>query len=173
MEILKGAGVPKGSFYYFFSSKDAFGEALLSEYFRAYHEDMDVLFSKHGLSMAEKLMVYWAGWREHQLAFDFQGRCLAVKLGAEVSDLSEPMREALERGTSGVIARLSVAIEHGVAEGSVLTARPFRQVAESLYSLWLGASVMAKIERSGRPFDTALATTREMLGIVIGSALAA
>jgi len=29
-EVLKSAGVPKGSFYHYFSSKDAFGEALLA-----------------------------------------------------------------------------------------------------------------------------------------------
>ena len=28
-EILTTAGVPKGSFYYYFASKDAFGDALL------------------------------------------------------------------------------------------------------------------------------------------------
>jgi TetR/AcrR family transcriptional repressor of nem operon len=63
-EILKEAGVPKGSFYHFFASKDAFGEALLSDYFEAYHRNMDEMFSKHGLTAAEGLMLYWAGWRE-------------------------------------------------------------------------------------------------------------
>jgi len=35
-EILADAGVPKGSFYHYFGSKDAFGEALLEHYFEAY-----------------------------------------------------------------------------------------------------------------------------------------
>jgi TetR/AcrR family transcriptional repressor of nem operon len=36
-------------------------------------------------------------------------------------------------------------------------------VAESLYQLWLGASVMVKIVRSTEPFDSAMAVTRRML----------
>ena len=32
-EVLTEAAVPKGSFYYYFPSKDAFGEALLKSYF--------------------------------------------------------------------------------------------------------------------------------------------
>lgn len=35
-EILTAASVPKGSFYNDFSSKDAFGEALLDDYFADY-----------------------------------------------------------------------------------------------------------------------------------------
>jgi TetR/AcrR family transcriptional repressor of nem operon len=164
-EILKDAGVPKGSFYHYFASKDAFGEAMLSAYFEGYHADMDELFSKPGLTGAERLMLYFAAWRENQGAFDCQGRCLAVKLGAEVADLSEPMRLALKAGTNGIISRMSRAIELGVADGSLsVTGRP-ADLAASLYYLWLGASVMVKIVRTHEPFETALQSTRPLLGM--------
>jgi len=35
-EILKGSGVPKGSFYHYFASKEAFGCALLDDYVTEY-----------------------------------------------------------------------------------------------------------------------------------------
>lgn len=35
-EILAAAGIPKGSFYHYFGSKEAFGEALLESYFEGY-----------------------------------------------------------------------------------------------------------------------------------------
>ncbi|WP_159992825.1 TetR/AcrR family transcriptional regulator [Roseomonas sp. 18066] len=168
-EILKDAGVPKGSFYHYFASKDAFGEALLMAYFDGYHAEMDALLARPGLTMAERLMLYWAGWRENQGAYDgqgdCQGRCLAVKLGAEVADLSEPMRLALKSGTQGIIARLHSAIEIGVQEGSLAAQQSAAEAAASLYQLWLGSSVMAKIVRSAAPFDAALQTTRYLLGI--------
>jgi TetR/AcrR family transcriptional repressor of nem operon len=164
-EILKDAGVPKGSFYHYFASKDAFGEALLTDYFQGYHADMDALFSRPGLTGAERLMLYFAAWRENQGAFDCQGRCLAVKLGAEVADLSEPMRLALKAGTSGIISRMTQAIEVGVADGSIsIEGRP-ADLGASLYYLWLGASVMVKILRTHEPFETALQSTRPMLGM--------
>jgi TetR/AcrR family transcriptional repressor of nem operon len=166
-EILKDAGVPKGSFYHYFASKDAFGEAMLVAYFEDYHAEMDELFSKPGLTMAERLMMYWANWRENQGAYDCQGRCLAVKLGAEVADLSEPMRLALKAGTNGIISRLRSAIETGINEGSVSVTEPAADAAASLYYLWLGTSVMVKIVRTRAPFDVAIQTTRRMLGVGI------
>jgi TetR/AcrR family transcriptional repressor of nem operon len=164
-EILADAGVPKGSFYHYFGSKDAFGEAMLTAYFEGYLADMDALFEKPGLTMAERLMTYFANWLQAQGAFDCQGRCLAVKLGAEVSDLSEAMRLALKSGTSGIITRLKGAIEAGIAEGSISIAGSAGDAAAALYHQWLGASVMVKIVRTHEPFEVALQSTRALLGL--------
>lgn len=164
-EILTGAGVPKGSFYHYFGSKDAFGEAMLTDYFEDYLGEVDAILAKPGLTGAERLMVYFANWREAQGAFDCQGRCLAVKLGAEVSDLSEPMRLALKTGTTGIIERLAVMIEAGLMDGSLDVADSPADVAASLYHQWLGASVMVKILRTNDPFETVLQATRRTLGI--------
>jgi TetR/AcrR family transcriptional repressor of nem operon len=162
-EILTEAKVPKGSFYHYFASKDAFGEALLANYFQDYLADVDGVMGQPGLSMAQRLLNYFDMWRANQSFLDCQGKCLAVKLAAEVADLSEAMRTVLDQGTAAIIARLTDALESGVAEGSLAVDATPRQVAEGLYQLWLGASVMVKIVRSTEPFDAAMAATRRML----------
>lgn len=162
-EILVAAGVPKGSFYHYFGSKEAFGEALLADYFEAYLADIDATLAEPGLSHAERLMNYWRKWQATQGSIDYQRKCLAVKLAAEVSDLSEPMRLALKRGTAGIIDRVTGAIQAGVAEGSLKVEAEPRATAETLYHLWLGASLMAKIERTDVPFEAAMTTTRRIL----------
>lgn len=162
-EILAAAEVPKGSFYHYFESKDAFGEALLEDYFHAYLKDMDQILAQPGLTVAQRLMNYWAAWQQNQSFQECQGKCLAVKLGVEVADLSEAMRSVLKRGTSGITDRLAQAIEAGVAEGSLTIAGDPYAVALSLYQLWVGASVMVKIARTTQPFETALATSRQIL----------
>ena len=42
-ELLSAAQVPKGSFYHYFGSKEAFGEAVLEAYFSGYLRHVDAL----------------------------------------------------------------------------------------------------------------------------------
>ena len=162
-EILAEADVPKGSFYHYFGSKEAFGEAMFIAYFEGYLADLDEILRRPGLTMAQRLIAYLQHWQETQSFHECQGKCLAVKLGAEVADYSEPMRAALRRGTSGIVERLEHAIESGVAEGSLSIDEEAGRVAQSLYQLWLGASVMAKIVRNTQPFESAMSATRQIL----------
>ncbi|MGN9815129.1 TetR/AcrR family transcriptional regulator [Streptomyces sp. SD11] len=162
-EVLAAAGVPKGSFYHYFTSKDAFGEALLRRYFDEYVADMDRVLARPGRSAAERFTAYWQQWRETQSLDDCQGKCLAVKLGAEVSDLSEPMRLVLKEGTDAIVDRLERTITEGLADGSLTLDGDVRSTAQVLYDMWLGASVMAKIHRSPAPLDTTTAMTRRLL----------
>ena len=164
-EVLAAAGVPKGSFYHYFGSKDAFGEALLEGYFEAYVADMERIFRQPGKTKAAQIEDYFAAWQDNQSFEDCQGKCLAVKLGAEVADLSDSMRSALDRGTAAIIAGMAAAIEAGQAEGSLPVQDDAKALAQSLYPLWLGASIMVKIVRTPQPFDNALRTTRHLLGL--------
>ena len=163
-EVLAAAQVPKGSFYYYFASKEAFGEAVLETYFAEYFTRMDALFAQPGTA-AERLIAYFQDWLESQAGEDTESRCLAVKLGAEVCDLSETMRSALERGARGTIARIARCIEQGRADGSVPARLDAEKTALTLYQSWLGAGLLTKIARDRTPLDTAMASTRQTLGL--------
>ena len=163
-EILQAADVPKGSFYHYFTSKDAFGVVLLDHYFDNCVHGMQQLFDLPGLTQHAKLMAYWQCWIDNQTGCTDAGKCLAVKLGAEVSDLSEPMRLALQRGTARTIGLLAEALQQGVEDGSVAITQHPDSLARRLYALWLGTSVMSKITRTTAPFDEALGLTRQLLG---------
>jgi TetR/AcrR family transcriptional repressor of nem operon len=166
-EVLAAARVPKGSFYHYFGSKEAFGEAVLEDYFTEYLEQMDALLAQPGTA-AERLVSYFDDWLASQTGDESQSRCLAVKLGAEVCDLSESMRTALQRGTGGVIERLARCIEAGRADGSLPLPTPredSQALATVLYQTWLGAGLLAKFARDRAPLDIAMASTRELLGL--------
>ncbi len=162
-EILKAADVPKGSFYHYFESKEAFGKALLEHYFSVYMEHLDGILDASNGSAAERLMNYWKHWLQTQTSCDPEGKCLAVKLGAEVSDLSDAMRTVLQQGTQTIVERLAACIGHGLQDGSLIVDGDPRQTAETLYQLWLGASLLAKITRDREPLVSALAATQHLL----------
>ncbi len=162
-ELLATAGVPKGSFYHYFRSKEAFGEAMLQRYFAHYDAQMQALFADSRSDARNQLLSYYAQAISFHCRSECHNACLAVKLSAEVSDLSEPMRHALEAGTSRVIGHLQDAIERGIREGSLAITMSPAATAETLYSLWLGASLRAKIRHSVDPLTCALESIELLL----------
>ena len=163
-EILQTAGVPKGSFYHYFKSKELYGQAVLDDYFVRYLASVEQRFAPSGLiPAAEQLMGYWRDWQTGYSSACSAQTCLVVKLSAEVADLSEAMRLTLRDGTDQIVARLAQVIEAGQTDGSLshLHARAIcaSSLAAMLYQVWLGASLLAKIHRTGQPMQHAMRTT--------------
>ena len=162
-ELLNAAEVPKGSFYHYFKSKEYFGEALLDSYFEAYLMRLEILLSAEGMNGAERLMSYWQRWLETQCGDDAETKCMVVKLGGEVSDLSEPMRLALQRGTNHIISRLADGIEEGIADGSLPNDLVAADTALVLYNQWLGATVLTKIWHDQSALESSMCNTERIL----------
>ena len=162
-ELLTAARVPKGSFYYYFASKERFGEALLESHFSGYLQRIETLLAPNGSCARERIMGYWRLWLEVQSRGPCEGQCMVVKLSAEVSDLSESMRLALLHGTDQVLARLARCLQEGVEDASLSPALDPAPTALALYELWLGASLLTKVRREPSALLTALASTERLL----------
>ena len=162
-ELLKTAEVPKGSFYHYFRSKEAFGVAMLERYYTAYHQRLNQHFSASGSNAREKLLAHYQQTLQQFCQHDQINGCLTVKLSAEVCDLSEDMRVALDRGAAKIITLLAESLAQGVQEGSLRLTHDAVSTANVLYALWLGASLQAKISRSALPLESALGHVKALL----------
>ncbi|WP_312383200.1 TetR/AcrR family transcriptional regulator [Atlantibacter subterraneus] len=162
-ELLKTAEVPKGSFYHYFRSKEAFGVAMLERYYTAYHQRLTQHFSAPDSTAREKLLAHYQQTLQQFCQHDQINGCLTVKLSAEVCDLSEDMRVALDHGAAKIIALLAESLAQGVQEGSLRLTHDAVSTANVLYALWLGASLQAKISRSALPLESALGHVKALL----------
>ena len=158
-EILRTAGVPKGSFYHYFPSKELYGQAVLEAYFTAYLDAQSLRFNDPNTPAAERLLGYWQQWLLCNSGTCDEQKCLVVKLSAEVADLSEAMRLTLRDGTDRVIEQLADCIRAGQMDGSLIVTDA-EATAVMLYQLWLGASLLAKLHRTSVPMQQAMQTTR-------------
>ncbi|PTY37628.1 hypothetical protein BGP77_14155 [Saccharospirillum sp. MSK14-1] len=155
-QILTDSGVPKGSFYYYFDSKEAFGCALLQDYVDEYLARLDTIVALP-YSAADRLMRYLQPAQDASACI--AERCLIVKLAAEISDLYESMRLILDAGVAGIVARLTQLLEAGQADGSLQSDHPHNDAA-SLYSQWLGAAVLTKLSQQPSFLQNAVADTQ-------------
>lgn len=161
-EILQTAGVPKGSFYHYFKSKEQFGQALLEDYFKAYVIELDQRFANQAVCARERLLSYWQQWLNSYSGPQCEQKCLVVKLSAEVADLSESMRITLRDGTDQIIDRLASCIEAANQDGS-LPGLDAKANATMLYQLWLGASLLTKLHRTSDPMQHAMRVSQQLL----------
>ena len=111
-EILTAAGVPKGSFYHYFASKEQYGQALLQDYFDRYLAELDALFAAEAGCGRERLMRYWQTWLDKQVDACAEQKCMVVKLGgaAPLTGNQSHLGKDLENGSR-------LAIEEANAKG--------------------------------------------------------
>ena len=168
-QILTQARIPKGSFYHYFESKERFGEELLSLYMADYLATVEHIFAQPHPNGHQRVLAYLKFWRVTHSDGQVGDKCLIVKLAAEISDLSETMRQIMQTGTARVVERLAQVVHTGQQDGSISSALPAPAVAAALYQTWLGATLMVKITKSAHPFDTAQHTSALLLtGQVVG-----
>ena len=157
-ELLNAANVPKGSFYYYFDSKVAFGCDMLDAYVVEYLAALDAIIARPQPA-AKRLESFFSAALEGD-AGSMADRCLGVKLAAEIADLSEDMRAILDEGVAAVCGRLALLLRQGAEDGSVILQPDPDAAATLLYSQWLGAAIVAKLSRSPIPLEQALADTK-------------
>lgn len=164
-EILTTCGVPKGSFYYYFSSKEAFGCALLQQYLADYKVKIDQLILQEERSAYARLVALWQAWIDDPCHNDggWAENCLIVKLAAEVSDLSEDMRQILNFGVTKLTERIANLLSDGQQDGSIPQHIEPERMAQTMYQLWLGAALLAKLAQNKQPLYLALETTQQLL----------
>ena len=163
-EILKACAVPKGSFYHYFSSKEAFGCELLQQYVDDYGRKLELLLAGGGNGQ-QRLMRYWDAWVRDPAdpAQGWAEECLVVKLAAEVADLSEDMRHVLNDGVQRLLLRIAALVEEGRVDGSLPAGKPALDVARVLYQMWLGAALLSKLSQDRLPLRQAREATEHLL----------
>lgn len=162
-EILSTAGVPKGSFYHYFKSKEQFGDALLADYFEDYLRQLEDTLKDNGNSISSRLLGFFQFWLDTQSSDATTDKCLVVKLSAEVTDLSEAMRITLKNGTDRVIACLTNCVQEGISKGEFPANLDAITVTAEIYYMWIGATLLTKVGRTRAALECAMNATKVRL----------
>ena len=162
-ELLKKAGVPKGSFYHYFPSKEAYGCALLEDFVHEYQERLNLSITNPTLDARARFFAYFEDWYQKQTSPDPEDRCLVVKLSAEVADLSADMSKILQKGVATIVARLTHTLEEGIEESTIGPIKDPGALAEAIYHQWLGASLVANLSHNAAPLKAAMRATKALI----------
>lgn len=152
--VLRQVGVPKGSFYNYFDSKEAFGQAVLARYDAYFAAKLDRWLLDESRPPLQRLQDFvedaCAGMARH----DFRRGCLVGNLGQEVSALPESFRQPLEAVFKGWEARLARCLRAAQADGSLAAGVDCDELAAFFWIGWEGAVLRARLVQSDAPLRT-------------------
>jgi TetR/AcrR family transcriptional repressor of nem operon len=161
--VLASAGVPKGSFYHHFGSKDVFGQAVLDRYLEFQIDLFDKWAAKKNLSTSAKLVGYFKEISQIFVKSGYQRACLAGKFSTEVAAASDSFRELLSAGMQLWKSRIVELLAAGQADGDVRQDRTAEDLADAVLSLIQGSLVIALSTRDKHTLAAVGATIKSVV----------
>ena len=152
-EVLKRVGVPKGSFYHYFKSKDHFGHAVIDNYEAYYAKKMDRIFGDSSQSPLQRLVNFTANAKNGMVKFDFKRGCLIGNLGQELAALDTQFRERLEGVLVSWEKRVAECLSESIDIGELAPGQDPQALSRFFWVGWEGAILRSKLMRSLEPID--------------------
>lgn len=152
--ILKQVGVPKGSFYHYFKSKEDFGKAIIASYdsFFSYKLDKHLTNSSIG-SAIDRILAFYEDAKQGMAKYDFNRGCLIGELIQEESLLPDGYAQILEQILQNWQAKLEKCLLLAQQSGELSSQANCKALAEFFWIGWEGAVTRSKLIKKSQPLD--------------------
>jgi TetR/AcrR family transcriptional repressor of nem operon len=150
-ELVRSVGVPKGSFYNYFPSKEAFSAEVVKHYIVPFITQLDGHLQRPDVTAETALKAYFNELIEETERRDFKGGCLLGNLIGEIGDTSDLCQLSLREAVRRYRDKLGEGLARAQQEGSFRKDLDAKDMADFLVNVWQGALLRMKIERSVRP----------------------
>lgn len=153
-EILESSGVPKGSFYFYFKSKEDFGieiidyfSSLIGGFFTRYLGDKSV----PPLRRLERLMEFY------ESLFNKSGYTLGCPIGnlsLELADINGRFRERINTAVETMLSHIMNCLDEAKRDGSLPPNLEISDTARFIFHGLQGAILHMKVAKSLEPLTT-------------------
>lgn len=152
-EVLSRIGVPKGSFYHYFDSKEDFALQIIAHFDQSYTANLLRTLRNQDATPLERLRNYCNQSKEKLVSNDCRRGCLIGNLSQEMADQSESLRQSLSHVMGKWRDLFASCIEEGQTKGEIKTSFSAHDMAELFLSGWEGAFLRAKTTKCVEPID--------------------
>jgi TetR/AcrR family transcriptional repressor of nem operon len=150
-EITEAAGVPKGSFYNHFESKEALGAEIVERY--GMNSTRRAFLLDKNVPPLQRLRMHFDALNDTFIKSKFERGCLLGNFSAELANQSAIIRDRLAKLFERWTKDLEIAIEDAQADGAVSSDRDAADIAAFLLDAYEGALLRARVQRDRAPFD--------------------
>lgn len=152
-QILDEVGVPKGSFYNFFASKEAFVAELINHYSQDLLGQLTDYIAAEGkdLSSVEQLKAIYQYSLNRYAQGGFKKSCLVGTMAAEISANSELCRQELEKASDQWHQFFTHVFAQAQAAGDIRNDLSASAIAGIYWATWEGALIKMKMAADIKP----------------------
>ncbi|UCD31643.1 MAG: TetR family transcriptional regulator C-terminal domain-containing protein [Desulfobacterales bacterium] len=152
-EVLKAAGVPKGSFYFYFSNKEDFGLQVIDFFNQMFTEMVDPLINEYSQSPLRRLEQLFDRFISLFQSFNYACGCPIGNLAQEMGDLSPAFSRKLKDSIDLMIRLYEGLLKAAQAAGEISAELDPRKTASFIVSSWHGALIRMKIVKGPEPLE--------------------
>ncbi|MAI90127.1 TetR/AcrR family transcriptional regulator [Ponticaulis sp.] len=157
-EILTETGLPKGSFYHYFASKEAYGLAVAEEYHQSQMAFANGILSDQTKAELDRLKQFFRAAHTVFESLEFSEGCLMCNLSNELGTQNDNFQSALSRFWRELSAEIEVCLTDKVRDELGLAHLSPQEGADALLNGWSGALTRMKAERSEAPLKLFMKT---------------
>ena len=157
-DVLERAGVQKGSFYYYFPSKEDLGHAVLTRWTEELRTRLiDFLTDPAGeAGPLERIAAAFDGFVSEAEATGCRGGCPFGNLAIELADVNEDFRLRLSEAFRSLSRAFAGLVEEAQARGQVRPDADAAALGDFLVAAIEGGILLAKVHRSCEPLRATL-----------------
>jgi TetR/AcrR family transcriptional repressor of nem operon len=153
-DITQAAGVPKGSFYNHFPSKEELGVEVVRRYHEAGESHRAVLLDDRPQQDAlQQLRRHFATLVELGIGAEHRCGCLLGNFSTELSAQSPSIRAEVSGALQHWAGVLANTIAAGQQAGQIGAALPAAELGNAVIDAWEGAVARSKVEASAAPLQ--------------------
>lgn len=163
-EIVKAAGVPKGSFYHYFASKEDFSLQALEFFYRPRLQRYAEALSNPDLSPCQRILQYYAEVIAHFARQEkIEYHCFIGGLSVEMSELSQPIGRQVEAILEQSMSILAGCLREAQAFGELASEHDCAALAEFIANAWEGSLMRMKVGGTVAPLTVFLQQLQRLL----------
>ena len=163
-DIVSAAGVPKGSFYNYFESKEDFAVKAIEKYFNELIGEVFSVLNDASKSYKERLIAHYEHRVEVMLTrLEFKNGCIANSLGDEMGNHSESIREAITEKESFIKGKLVEIVQKGRENGEINNQLDAEALVNFIEDAWKGAIITRKEYQNDQSMRNLLLVTKNLL----------
>ncbi len=151
-EILKEAGIPKGSFYNFFESKEDFAVQVIQQYGRSNRQWIEQFFQQE-MSPLTLIKAFYKHLIDLNEQDDYASGCLVNAMSNETGRLYDKLAEVSDESFESWIEVIAEVIKKGQDSEEITKAYTAKELAEFLHTGMYGTFARMKITRSRKFMD--------------------